>query len=199
MFRILLVGLGNPGHQYRYTRHNVGFAVLDRLAHQFGLGFIPHKKFPSYESVSVSMRGIPAILLKPFTYMNRSGDAVASVLNFYKISLGRLLVVHDDLDLSLGSLKFMQGGGPGGHKGIGSIIRSIGSKDFPRLKIGIGRPFSPVPIDKYVLSPFLSEEVQVIDKVLDVSIKGLVCFLEKGIESAMNEFNGLKIETNLSD
>jgi len=193
------VGLGNPGHQYRCTRHNVGFAVLDRLAHQFGLGFITHKKFPSYESVSVSMSGIPAILLKPFTYMNRSGDAVASVLNFYKISLGRLLVVHDDLDLSLGNLKFIQGGGPGGHKGIGSIIRSVGSKDFPRLKIGIGRPFSPVPIDKYVLSPFLPEEAQVIDDVLDVSIKGLVCFLEKGIEVAMNEFNGLKIEPKLSD
>ncbi len=193
MSRILLVGLGNPGPQYRYTRHNVGFAVLDRLAPQFGLDFIPHKKFPPYESVSGSMRGIPAILLKPLTYMNRSGDAVASVLNFYKIPLDRLLVVHDDLDLPLGSLKFAQGGGTGGHKGIGSIIGSIGSKEFPRLKIGIGRPFSPVPIDKYVLSPFLSEEAPVIDKVLDVSIKGLVYFLEKGIEAAMNEFNG-KIE-----
>jgi len=140
------------------------------------------------------MRGLPAILLKPLTYMNRSGDAVASVLNFYKIPLDRLLVVHDDLNLPLGSLKFAQGDGPGGHKGIGSIIRSIGSKEFPRLKIGIGRPFSPVPIDKYVLSPFLSEEAPVIDKVLDVSIKGLVYFLEKGIDVAMNEFNR-KIET----
>ena len=197
MSRILLVGLGNPGPQYRYTRHNVGFAVLDRLASQFGLGFIPHKKFPPYGSVSGSMRGIPAILLKPLTYMNRSGDAVASVLNFYKIPLDRLLVVHDDLNLPLGSLKFAQGDGPGGHKGIVSIIRSIGSKEFPRLRIGIGRPFSPVPIDKYVLSPFLSEEAPVTDKVLDVSIKGLVCFLEKGVEAAMNEFNGLKIEKNM--
>ncbi len=189
MSRMLLVGLGNPGPQYRYTRHNVGFAVLDRLALQFGLDFIPHKKFPLYESVSGSMRGIPAILLKPLTYMNRSGDAVASVLNFYKIPLDKLLVVHDDLDLPPGSLKFVQGGGTGGHKGIGSVIGSIGSKEFSRLKIGIGRPFSPVPIDKYVLSPFLSEEAPVIDKVLDVSIKGLVCFLDKGIEAAMNEFN----------
>ena len=197
MSRILLVGLGNPGSQYRYTRHNVGFAVLDRLAPQFGLGFIPHKKFPPYESVSGFITGIPAILLKPLTYMNRSGDAVASVLSFYKIPLDRLLVVHDDLDLPLGSLKFAQGGGSGGHKGIRSIIGSVGSKEFSRLRIGIGRPFSPVPIDKYVLSPFLSEEVPVIDKILDVSIKGLVCFLEKGIESAMNEFNGLKIEKNM--
>jgi len=191
--RMLLVGLGNPGPQYRYTRHNVGFVALDRLALQFGLDFIPHKKFPPYESVSGFVAGIPAILLKPLTYMNRSGDAVASVLNFYKISLDKLLVVHDDLDLPLGSLKFTQGGGSGGHKGIGSIIGSVGSKEFPRLRIGIGRPFSPVPIDKYVLSPFLSEEAPVIGKVLDVSIKGLVCFLEKGIEAAMNEFNG-KIE-----
>ena len=192
---MLLVGLGNPGPQYRHTRHNVGFAALDRLALQFGLDFIPHKKFPPYESVSGFITGIPAILLKPLTYMNRSGDAVASVLNFYKIPLDKLLVVHDDLDLPLGSLKFAQGGGTGGHKGIRSIIGSIGSKEFPRLKIGIGRPFGAVPTDKYVLSPFLSEEAPVIDKILDVGIKGLVCFLEKGIEAAMNEFNGLKMET----
>ncbi|MCD6198589.1 MAG: aminoacyl-tRNA hydrolase [Deltaproteobacteria bacterium] len=196
--RVLLVGLGNPGSQYRYTRHNVGFAALDRLVLQFGLDFIPHKKFPPYESVSGFMRGIPAILLKPLTYMNRSGEAVASVLNFYKIPLDKLLVIHDDLDLPLGSLKFVQGGGAGGHKGIRSIIGSIGSKEFIRLKIGIGRSLSPVPIDKYVLSPFLSEEAPVIDKVLDVSIKGLVCFLEKGVEAAMNEFNR-KIEPNLSN
>lgn len=198
MSRVLLVGLGNPGSQYRYTRHNVGFAALDRLVLQFGLDFIPHKKFPPYESVSGFMRGIPAILLKPLTYMNRSGEAVASVLNFYKIPLDKLLVIHDDLDLPLGSLKFVQGGGAGGHKGIRSIIGSIGSKEFIRLKIGIGRSLSPVPIDKYVLSPFLSEEAPVIDKVLDVSIKGLVCFLEKGVEAAMNEFNR-KIEPNLSN
>lgn len=194
MSGMLLVGLGNPGPQYRHNRHNVGFAALDRLVSQFGLDFIQHKKFPPYESVSGFIMGIPVILLKPLAYMNRSGEAVASVLNFYKIPLDKLLVVHDDLDLPLGSLKFAQGGGSGGHKGIRSIIWSIGSKEFPRLKIGIGRPFSPVPIDKYVLSPFLSEEVPVIDEVLDIGIKGLVYFLEKGIEGAMNEFNGLKIE-----
>ena len=189
MSRILLAGLGNPGSQYRYTRHNVGFAALDRLALKLGLDFIPHNKFPSYESASGFMKSVPVILLKPLTYMNRSGDAVASVLNFYKIPLDKLLVIHDDLDLSLGSLKFVQGGGTGGHKGIRSIIRSIGSKEFPRLKIGIGRPVSPVQIDKYVLSPFLPEEALVIDKVLNVSTKSLVCFLDKGIEFTMNEFN----------
>jgi len=129
--------------------------------------------------------------------MNRSGEAVASVLNFYKIPLNRLLVVYDDLDLPLGSLKFAQEGGSGGHKGIRSIIGSIGSKEFPRLKIGIGRPFVPVPIDKYVLSPFMSEEAPMIDKVLDIGVKGLVYFLKKGIEGAMNEFNGMKIEKNM--
>jgi PTH1 family peptidyl-tRNA hydrolase len=191
---MLLVGLGNPGPQYKHTRHNVGFAALDRLAFQFGLDFIPHKKFSPYESVSGFITSIPIILLKPLTYMNRSGEAVASVLNFYKIPLDKLLVVHDDLDLPLGSLKFAQGGGSGGHKGIRSIIGSIGSKEFPRLKIGIGRPFSSVPIEKYVLSPFLPEEVPVIHKVLDIGTKGLVYSLKKGIESTMNEFNDLKIE-----
>jgi PTH1 family peptidyl-tRNA hydrolase len=191
---MLLVGLGNPGLQYRNARHNVGFAALDSLASQFGLDFIPHKKFPLYESVLGFIAGISVILLKPLTYMNRSGEAVASVLNFYKIPQGKLMVIHDDLDLSLGRLKFAQGGGPGGHKGVRSIIGSIGSKEFSRLKIGIGRPGSPVPIDKYVLSPFMSEEVPMIDKVLDIGTKALVFFLEKGIEAAMNEFNGLKIE-----
>jgi PTH1 family peptidyl-tRNA hydrolase len=188
--RVLLVGLGNPGPQYKYTRHNVGFVALDRLASQFGLDFIPHKKFPPYESVAGFIKGISVILLKPLIYMNRSGDVAASVLNFYKISLDKLLVVHDDLDLPLGSLKFVYGSGAGGHKGIRSIIRSIGSKEFSRLKIGIGRPLG-VPIDKYVLSPFLPEEDPVIDKVLDTGIDGLVCFLEKGIESTMNKFNRL--------
>jgi PTH1 family peptidyl-tRNA hydrolase len=192
-----LVGLGNPGPQYRHTRHNVGFVTLDRLASQFGLDFTPHKKFPPYESASGFITGIPAVLLKPLTYMNRSGEAVASVLNFYKIPLDKLLVVHDDLDLPLGSLKFAQKGGSGGHKGIRSIIGSIGSKEFSRLKIGIGRPFSSVPMDKYVLLPFISEEALMIDKVLDIGIKGLVYFLKKGIESAMNEFNGIKIEKNM--
>jgi peptidyl-tRNA hydrolase, PTH1 family len=187
--RILLAGLGNPGSQYRYTRHNVGFAALDRLALKLGFDFIPNKKFPSYEIASGFIGSVPVVLLKPLTYMNRSGEAVASVLNFYKIPLDKLLVIHDDLDLFLGSLKFVQGGGAGGHKGIRSIIRSIGDKEFPRLKIGIGRPVSPVPADKYVLSPFLSEEAPVIDKVLNVGIKGLVCFLDKGIEFTMNEFN----------
>ncbi|PXF55963.1 MAG: aminoacyl-tRNA hydrolase [Deltaproteobacteria bacterium] len=191
---MLLAGLGNPGLKYRNSRHNVGFAALDSLASQFGLDFILHKKFPLYESVSGSIAGIPVILLKPLTYMNRSGEVVASVLDFYKIPRDRLIVVHDDLDLSLGRLKFAQGGGSGGHKGVESIIGSVGSKEFPRLKIGIGRPGSPVPIDRYVLSPFMPEEVPIIDKILGIGTKGLVCFLEKGIEAAMNEFNGLKIE-----
>lgn len=195
MSRALLVGLGNPGSQYKYTRHNVGFTVLDRMALQFGLDFVPHRSFPQYESVSGFIRGTPAILLKPLTYMNRSGDAVSPVLNFYKISLEKLLVIHDDLDLPVGGLKFVKGSGTGGHKGIKSIMESIGSKEFLRLKIGIERPLSSVPVDKYVLSPFLPEESKVLDKVIDICIDGLVYFLEKGAKAAMNEFNG-KIKTN---
>lgn len=193
MSRILVAGLGNPGHQYRHTRHNMGFATLDRVASQCDLDFILHKKSPPYESTLWTVAGVSAILLKPFTYMNRSGEAVASVFNFYKIPLENLLVVHDDLELCLGRLKFVRGGGTGGHNGIRSIVSSIGSREFPRLKIGIGRPSGPVPIDKYVLSPFHPEETRVIERVLDFAVNGLICFIKKGIDSAMNEFNGLKI------
>ena len=171
----------------------MGFATLDHVASQCGLDFVLHKKSPPYETALWTVADVSAILLKPFTYMNRSGEAVASVFNFYKIPLEKLLVVHDDLELCLGRLKFVRGGGTGGHNGIRSIVRSIGSREFPRLKIGIGRPSGPVPIDKYVLSPFHPEETQAIERILDFAVKGLICFMKNGIESAMNEFNGLKI------
>ncbi len=134
------------------------------------------------------------MLIKPLTFMNRSGEAVRPVFNFYKIPIDNLLVVHDDLDMALGRLKFIKGGGSGGHKGVRSIITHIGNRDFHRLKIGIGRPRGPVPTDKYVLSPFHSEEASIMEKVLDISVKGLVFFMENGIAAAMNKFNGLRIE-----
>ncbi len=134
------------------------------------------------------------MLIKPLTFMNRSGEAVRPVFNFYKIPIDNLLVVHDDLDMALGRLKFIKGGGSGGHKGVRSIITHIGNRDFHRLKIGIGRPRGPVPTDKYVLSPFHSEEASIMEKVLDISVKGLVLFMENGIAAAMNKFNGLRIE-----
>jgi PTH1 family peptidyl-tRNA hydrolase len=169
----------------------VGFLALDRLASRCGLVFITSKKFPPYESASGVIKDISVILLKPLTYVNRSGDAVNSVLNFYKIPLDKLVVVHDDLDLPLGNLKFVHGRGSGGHKGIKSIIKSLGSKEFSRLRIGIGRPFGPMPIDKYVLSTFQPEEASLTDKVIDKGVEGLIYFLEKGIESTMNKFNSL--------
>ncbi len=188
-----MAGLGNPGPQYKNTRHNVGFATLDRVASQCDLDFILHKKSPRYESTLWTVAGISAILLKPLTYMNKSGEAIAPVFNFYKLPLERLLVIHDDLELCLGRLKFVRGGGSGGHNGIRSIIASIGSREFPRLKIGIGRPSRPMPIDKYVLSPFYSEETRAIDMVLDLVVNALTCFIKKGIDAAMNEFNGFEI------
>ncbi len=188
-----MAGLGNPGPRYRYTRHNIGFTILDRVASQYSLSFVFHREAPHYESVFWTLEGISIMLLKPLTYMNRSGEAVASVFNSYKIPLERLLVIHDDLELPLGRLKFVRGGGAGGHNGIRSIIDSIGSRRFPRLKIGIGRPSGPVPIDKYVLSSFYQGEIQTVDKVVDFAVNALIYFTKNGIDSAMNEFNGLNI------
>jgi PTH1 family peptidyl-tRNA hydrolase len=168
--------------------------ALDRVASFSGLIF-PHCPRRSSEiTVSGVVAGVSAILLKPLTYMNRSGEAVAPLLNFHKIPASGLLVIHDDLDMSPGRIKFVRGGGAGGHKGVRSIIQCLGERSFPRLKIGIGRPGVSLPIDTYVLSPFTPDERLIIDEVLDLVLDGVLCFLKGGIDVAMNEFNALVVK-----
>jgi PTH1 family peptidyl-tRNA hydrolase len=168
--------------------------ALDRVAASSGLIFPHSSRRLSEITVSGVVAGMPTILLKPLTYMNRSGEAVAPLLNFYRIPASGLLVIHDDLDLPVGHIKFVRDGGAGGHKGVRSIIQCLGEKDFPRLKIGIGRPGVSLPVDSYVLSPFTPDERLIIDEVLEFVRDGVLCFLKGGIDVAMNEFNGLIVK-----
>jgi len=185
----LLTGLGNPGAKYELTRHNVGFMVVDMLAERAGTAFDTVSRPPARAEALYSAGGKRIMLLKPLTFMNRSGDAVSRVINFFKIPLDNLLVIHDDLDMEFGRIKLVRSGGAGGHNGIRSIISCLGSRDFARLKIGIGRPDGPMPVDRYVLSRFPSSEAALVDRVVSTAADAAECALEHGLQEAMNRFN----------
>jgi len=183
----LIVGLGNPGQQYSETRHNVGFMMLDYLAGKNNLTFTDSR----WKALIVKaiVWDEPVVLLKPETYMNLSGTAVAQAARFYKIEPADIIIIHDDLDMGSGRLKLVADGGDGGHKGIRSIVEHLGTKDFPRLKIGIGRPPVPVPPEKYVLGKFDSAEKERIEQKLSVAYEGIRILLQQGIASAMSLIN----------
>ncbi|MBP7786353.1 MAG: aminoacyl-tRNA hydrolase [Longilinea sp.] len=184
----LLVGLGNPGREYRDSRHNVGFMAIDRIASAWDV------RLSRAQSKAILGNGVrlgkKVILAKPQTYMNLSGESVSALVNFYKIPKERLLVFHDDLDLPLGSIRLRPTGGSAGQKGIGSIIQKLGSQDFPRVRIGIGRPPGRMDPADYVLQSFGKDEEAVVRIVLDQVLESVEIFLEQGLEQAMNLYNG---------
>ncbi len=188
----LIAGLGNPGIQYRFNRHNVGFMVLDRFAAKVDL------KFTRVESKALVTKaeidGKRIILAKPHTYMNLSGQAVGALLKYYKISLDRLLVASDDVDLPLGTLRLRPGGGSAGQKGIASIIDRLGTQDFPRLRVGIGRPPGRMDSADYVLQDFSSGERVILVETLDRAVNSILSFINEGLDAAMNQYNGTVIE-----
>ena len=183
----LIVGLGNPGQQYSGTRHNVGFMMLDYFAGKNKLTFTDSKWKALISKATVWDESV--ILLKPETYMNLSGTAVAQAAHFYKLQPANIIIIHDDLDMEFGRIKLVSGGGDGGHKGIRSIIEQLGTKDFPRVKIGIGRPPSPVSPEKYVLGKFDHDEKEMIEQKLSVVLEGIRIFLQQGIAAAMTMVN----------
>ncbi len=151
----IIVGLGNPGNQYKKYRHNTGFILLDKLAEERGLKW---KKSSRFESEIAECGDF--ILVKPQTFMNNSGDAVSKLFNFYKISPDDLIVVHDDVDLKFGTVKKQKGKNPAGHHGVEDIIEKVGTKEFWRLRVGIGKPENKnIPVDKWVLQDFSDEEI----------------------------------------
>jgi PTH1 family peptidyl-tRNA hydrolase len=182
----LLVGLGNPGPEYARNRHNVGFMCLDRLAERHGISRW-HRKHHALVAEGL-VAGHPVVLAKPQTFMNLSGQAGRPLVRHYGVPLADLLVVHDDLDLELGVLRLRRQGSSAGHKGVQHIIDTLGSREFPRLRIGIGRPVRGDPVD-YVLSDFTLDESIVMDRALDRAVEAIVAWLELGIEAAMNAFN----------
>ncbi|WP_018086127.1 aminoacyl-tRNA hydrolase [Desulfurispora thermophila] len=185
----MIVGLGNPGEKYARTRHNAGFMVVDALAGELG-PLVWRERFQAL-TVKVEMAGKPVLLVKPQTYMNLSGSAVAALLHWYKIELDNLLVIYDDLDLPPGKIRLRTKGGSGGHKGMISIIDLLGTSDFPRLRVGIGRP--PVggeeAVIAWVLGEFAPEERPLMEEAVRRGAAAARAVVEQGLQAAMNLYN----------
>lgn len=183
----VIVGLGNPGNKYAGTRHNIGFEVINRLAQRHSVHLGPGKG--PYHDGDWHYHGQKLILAKPTTYMNRSGDAVVQLLNWYDIDPSECLVCYDDLNLPIGTLRLRPKGSAGGHNGIKDIIHKLGTDQFPRLRVGIGDNFRDGNQVDYVLSTFSKKELKTMDEVLDRACEAALSFVDDGIDTAMNNFN----------
>lgn len=183
----LIVGLGNPGKTYQRTRHNLGFRVVDRLAerHEISVG---QKKFKG-EFGSGSIGGKRVCLLKPQTYMNLSGGAVAEAVNYHKIPLEQVLIAHDDVDLELGRVQVKFGGGHGGHRGLESVIESLSTDGFARIRLGVSRPEGDEDVSDFVLEPFSKAEQATADDAVKKAAAAAATWLEDGLTTAMNQYN----------
>lgn len=185
----LIVGLGNPGAEYAKTRHNAGFLVVERLAERWRAGWTYEKKFNA-RLARAERNSRRALLCEPQTYMNSSGEAVGAVANFYRVPMPQVLVVVDDVDLPLGELRLRPGGSSGGHHGLESIEEHLGTREYARLRVGIGRQAGAREITDYVLGRFHSTEAALADTVLGVAADQAECWLDAGIQKAMSRFNG---------
>ena len=191
----LIVGLGNRGRGYANNRHNIGFICLNYFAKKQGIRF--DKKQGRARTGAGKVAGDEVIVAKPQTYMNLSGQSVGLLINKFDISLDDLIIIHDDLDLPLGKIRVRHGSGSGGHKGIDSIISSLGSQDFSRLRVGIGRPVVPPgytlisedDIIAYVLSDFTAREKRIISQIIPEVSKAIHCLISEGLTAAMNKYN----------
>lgn len=187
--RTLIVGLGNPGAKYKNTRHNIGFRCVEALASAHGLTF--DKKQGKAEVADGLIAEQRVLLVKPQTFMNLSGDSVIALADFYKIPDDRILVIFDDLDLPVGTLRIRKLGGAGGQKGVKSIIQQLGTQHFPRIRFGIGRPPGRMDPAAYVLQPFEDgDESILVAETIDRVIKAVRTWLTDDLDRAMNEFNG---------
>ena len=184
----LIVGLGNPGEQYENTRHNVGFLVADELGER-GSFPIQRLKFKALTNTAV-IGGQGALVMKPTTYMNLSGEAVGEAARFYKIPPSRVLVISDDVDLPLGKLRIRTGGSAGGHNGLKSVIQHLGANQFPRLKVGVGgKPHPDYDMADWVLGKLQGEDKKVMDQAVKRAADAVECLLRDGPQKAMNRFN----------
>lgn len=183
----LIAGLGNPGREYENNRHNVGFLAVDRIAEKVGIT-ITKKGFQGlYEQGSIDDQKV--LFLKPQTYMNNSGRAVREAVDYYKIETENIVVIHDEMDLPLGRVKIKNGGGSAGHNGIKSIIAHLGSNEFARVRIGVGKPINKDRVISHVLSDFGRDEAKSLVDVLNQAEDGVYEIINHGIEKAMNNFN----------
>lgn len=186
--RSCVIGLGNPGEEYRLTRHNVGFHVVDVLAARIAVD-IRRPEYRALTAEGVLGRSM-VLLMKPQTYMNASGRSAAEALNDLGLSPDRLVVVYDDLDLPIGRLRIRASGGAGGHRGVASLLAEIGTGDFARVRVGVGRPRPGVPVVEHVLSPFEPDELEVVGPAVALAADAVEHIVNEGIRSAMDALNG---------
>ncbi len=182
----IIVGLGNPGKKYESTRHNIGFEVLDYMAREFDLPIIK----PKFKALISEGRiaGEKVILVKPQTYMNLSGESVMSIVNYYDVPLENLIVVYDDIDTELGKIRIRKKGSAGTHNGMRNIIYLLGKDNFPRVRVGIGKPTNRALVD-YVLERFTRDEIPYMEDAVINASKSIVSILKDDIDKAMNDFN----------
>jgi PTH1 family peptidyl-tRNA hydrolase len=191
----LIVGLGNPGADYAKTRHNAGFLLVEKLAEQWQAGWTNERKFQA-RVARAECASKKVLLAEPQTFMNLSGEAVGALVKFYQLPLEKILVVVDDADLPLGEIRLRPGGGTGGHHGLESVTQHLGSKDFARLRIGIGRKNEAREITGHVLGKFGADESALLKKVLERAADQMACWVDAGLQKAMNQFNGVVDSTN---
>jgi len=177
------VGLGNPGSEYTGTRHNIGFMVIDQLAARLGLAWEKSTRWDALTSKHGDL-----VVVKPLSFMNRSGYPLVAIAHFYKIAPAEILVVLDDFALPLGRIRIRAAGGSGGHNGLDSVIMQFGTEDIPRLRIGIGAAPTAGSVD-YVLGRFFEEERDLVNSAIDRSIQAIKCAVDNGVVAAMNTFN----------
>jgi PTH1 family peptidyl-tRNA hydrolase len=191
----LIVGLGNPGAEYAHTRHNAGFLLVEKLAERWRGAWSRQSRFQARLS-RVERGGSTVLLAEPETFMNSSGESVGGLMRFYQVAPERTLVVVDDADLPLGEIRLRPGGGTGGHHGLESVMQHVGSRDYPRLRIGIGRQNGLRRITGHVLGRFSADENALLEQVLDRAAGQMECWLDAGIQKAMSQFNGAVSPTN---
>jgi PTH1 family peptidyl-tRNA hydrolase len=186
----LIVGLGNPGAEYARTRHNAGFLLVEKLAVQWKCDWAGERKFNA-RIAKTGPAGRRVLLCQPQTFMNLSGETVGALTEFYRLPVAQLLVAVDDADLPLGEIRLRPGGSSGGHHGLESIEQHLGSREFARLRIGIGRQDGARQITSHVLGKFEASETGLLEKVLDRASGQINCWLEAGLQKAMSQFNGV--------
>jgi len=183
----LIVGLGNPGRRFRNDRHNIGFMVLDRLLTRWDLKFSRSQQKALIADGKIDDHRV--IFAKPQTYMNAVGKSVAPLLRYYQIPLPNLLIIFDDLDLPLSTIRIRPQGGSGGHRGMQSILQQLGSENFPRMRLGIGRPPGQMDPAAYVLQSFSKHELEVVNILLEKAVDSIEVYIHDGIEATMTRFN----------
>jgi PTH1 family peptidyl-tRNA hydrolase len=192
----LIVGLGNPESKYDRTRHNIGFEAVDLLARSWHLSWQPNGRFHGLFAEGIVPGGKKIRLLKPLTFMNRSGQSVRAVTDWYKLSSESVLVIYDDMDLPLGRLRLRLSGSAGGHNGMKSIISHLGSQNFPRLRLGIGKSNGKIETVSHVLGRFSPQEAPIVSEVLDLTVKVVETSLNEGIAKAMSLYNNRTVATS---